>query len=112
MSDQMKGKYCIFYEEYGEGGDLVRGKLACEGNAKSMDPPWGGGGKTVNKVVVEKEDQSWNVSAVRKKKRDGVGWGGVGGREGGGSPSALLHGDRLSTTPKKSAVAIRALMKM
>lgn len=76
MSDQMKGKYCIFYEEYGEGGDLVRGKLV-RGNAKSMDPPRGGGGKTVNKVVVEKEDQSWNVSAVCKKKRDGVGGGGA-----------------------------------
>lgn len=38
MSDQMKGKYCIFYEEHGEGGDLVRGKLV-RGNAKSMDPP-------------------------------------------------------------------------
>lgn len=98
----MKGKYCIFYEEYGERGDLVRGKLV-RGNAKSMDRAEGGGEKTVNKVVVEKEDQSWNVSAVCKKKRDGVG---------GGSPSALLHGDRLSTTPKKSAVAIRALMKM
>lgn len=43
----------------------------------------------------------------RSAKRNGMGWGGAGGREGGGSPSALLHGDRLSTTPKKSAVAIR-----
>lgn len=49
-----------------------------------------------------KEDQSWNVSAVCKKKRGG----------GRGFLSALLHGERLSTTPKKSAFAIRALMKM
>lgn len=44
MSDQMKGKYCIFYEEHGGRGDLVRGKLV-RGNAKSMDPAEGGGGE-------------------------------------------------------------------
>lgn len=101
----MKGKYCIFYEEYGE-GEISFGENSCEGRTRSRWTAEGGGEKTVNKVVVEKEDQSWNVSAVCKKKRDGVRGGG------GSSPSALLHGDRLSTTPKKSAVAIRALMKM
>lgn len=98
----MKGKYCIFYEERGEGRSRSGKTRARE---REVDGPprggEGGGEKTVNKVVVEKEDQSWNVSAVCKKKRDGVGWGGEGGR-GGGSPSALLHGDRLSTAEPRN----------
>lgn len=101
----MKGKYCIFYEEYGE-GEISFGENSCEGRTRSRWTAEGGGEKTVNKVVVEKEDQSWNVSAVCKKKRDGVG-----GRE--GALQVLYYTvTGFQRRPKKSAVAIRALMKM
>lgn len=55
--------------------------------------------KMENKVVVERRSKLECVGGLQKEG-------------GGGFLSALLHGERLSTTPKKSAFAIRALMKM
>lgn len=98
LSDQMKGKYCIFYEEEGRrvvvretGSEKTRAREQSRWTVREAKRRW-----RIRSLL--KKDQSWNVSVVCKKNE--------------GFPSALLHGDRLSTTPKKSAVAIRALMKM
>lgn len=82
----------------GRSGDRFE-ENSCEG-AKSMDRR-GSEEKMENKVVVEKKIKVGMCRRFAKRRKGGRGF-----------LSALLHGERLSTMPKKSAFAIRALMKM